>query len=269
MTGELCQFEGNSDLYGLGVRLGVYAQLLATALANHVLPDALVSALDTNVIFLVAILAALLKSTAEKEISTVEAFIMLQIVLTFLISVINIDGLRWIWIAVMSTIFSEKDRLINAHFNLSRFGSFWRCSIRTLATGYNMWFWFYGYSRLGHAQDCNFKIFFFTRLNGSGSVKYLFKTLSVVYALHDLNTWAFLLIPAAARQDQKDAVAAAENHSNDLASQVKEGQQLVHCEAKSRHEKEASRWLGLTNWFLKGLKPAREIASSKEIQGLE
>jgi hypothetical protein len=32
---NVCGFEGNSDLYGLGIRLGVYFQLSSSFLANH------------------------------------------------------------------------------------------------------------------------------------------------------------------------------------------------------------------------------------------
>ena len=46
-----CPFPGNSDLYGLGIRLGVYLQLLSTLLANALLSDALrEDARNTNAI---------------------------------------------------------------------------------------------------------------------------------------------------------------------------------------------------------------------------
>ena len=32
---DICGFDGNPDLYGLGIRLGVYFQLFSSSLANH------------------------------------------------------------------------------------------------------------------------------------------------------------------------------------------------------------------------------------------
>ena len=32
---ELCSIEGNPDLYGLGIRLGIYFQLTSTSLASR------------------------------------------------------------------------------------------------------------------------------------------------------------------------------------------------------------------------------------------
>lgn len=42
-----CGFEGNPDLYGLGIRLGIYFQLFSSFLANHYHGDIMKNALDT------------------------------------------------------------------------------------------------------------------------------------------------------------------------------------------------------------------------------
>jgi hypothetical protein len=44
---DTCGFEGNPDLYGLGIRLGVYFQLFSSFLANHYHRDIMKDAWDT------------------------------------------------------------------------------------------------------------------------------------------------------------------------------------------------------------------------------
>ena len=54
-----CSFRGNSDLYGLGIRLGFYLQLLASYIANQMsLDDDISNLLDTNSTFMAAIFVA-------------------------------------------------------------------------------------------------------------------------------------------------------------------------------------------------------------------
>jgi hypothetical protein len=74
---ESCLLNGNSDLYGLGIRLGVYFQLISTLLANHFLPDALGEAWDANTIFLLSIFVAVIKSSIHiNNLTAPEAFFM-------------------------------------------------------------------------------------------------------------------------------------------------------------------------------------------------
>jgi hypothetical protein len=61
-----CSFVGNPDLYGLGIRLGVYFQLFATLFANAFLDEAVGDALDTNFIFLFALFVALARATINE-----------------------------------------------------------------------------------------------------------------------------------------------------------------------------------------------------------
>src|SRR5579871_5463152 len=86
-----CMLNGNSDLYGLGIRLGVYFQLISTLLANHFLPDALREAWDANTIFLVSIFIAMIKTSVNvNSLAAPEAFIMLQMLFAYLVAVYHI-----------------------------------------------------------------------------------------------------------------------------------------------------------------------------------
>ncbi|KAI9868845.1 MAG: hypothetical protein M1813_004696 [Trichoglossum hirsutum] len=97
-------FKGQSDLYGLGIRLGVYLQWISSQAANCLLPDEMPNALDTNSIFLFAVFIALAKATLNHKLHAAEVFVMLQICFGYLFSVLSLSGLR-------VTILSNPDAL--------------------------------------------------------------------------------------------------------------------------------------------------------------
>jgi hypothetical protein len=74
----VCGFVGNSDTYGLGVRIGVYLSWTTPILAQLVLPESTVEATDSLIIFEIALLAATFLITVRRENTyEVEIFIML------------------------------------------------------------------------------------------------------------------------------------------------------------------------------------------------
>lgn len=88
--------EGNADLYSLGIRLGVYFQIVSTLLANHLLPNGISNAWDTNSIFLLVDFAAVVRATIGRAIQYIEVFVMLQLMLAFLLSVVT-THYRFTW----------------------------------------------------------------------------------------------------------------------------------------------------------------------------
>jgi hypothetical protein len=103
-----CVLNGNSDLYGLGIRLGVYFQLISTLLANHFLPEALREAWDANTIFLVSILIAIIKfSVNVNNLTAPEAFVMLQMLFAFLVAVYHTGtSFKWEMFELITAILS-------------------------------------------------------------------------------------------------------------------------------------------------------------------
>lgn len=73
-----CTINGNSDLYGLGIRLGIYLQLFASYIANQFKSNNDVSALlDTNSTLMAALLIAVLVISATREVYVEEVFVVL------------------------------------------------------------------------------------------------------------------------------------------------------------------------------------------------
>ena len=90
-------FSGNPDLYGLGIRLGIYLQWISSLLTNSLLPEGVSDSLDTNSIFLFAVFIAIAAATnASEGLRPVEAFIMLQLCFGYLLSVLSVSGLKLI-----------------------------------------------------------------------------------------------------------------------------------------------------------------------------
>ena len=87
-------FAGNSDLYGLGIRLGVYLQWVSSWLINTLNPSAAAANHDANSIFVLAIVVALAVTVATGNARPVEAYIMLLICYGHFLTVLTIFGLR-------------------------------------------------------------------------------------------------------------------------------------------------------------------------------
>ncbi|KAF2489232.1 hypothetical protein BU16DRAFT_567413 [Lophium mytilinum] len=87
-------FAGNPDLYGLGIRLGVYLQWVSTWLSISIDPDSAQETHDANSIFVFAIIIAVIQAAHQKSIKPVEAHLMLQICFGFYFTVLSILGIR-------------------------------------------------------------------------------------------------------------------------------------------------------------------------------
>jgi hypothetical protein len=59
-----CSSASSGDLYGLGVRIGIYCIWLTSYLANTFVPSEISGSLDANAIFLLALIVTLFKGTA-------------------------------------------------------------------------------------------------------------------------------------------------------------------------------------------------------------
>ena len=127
---EDCGFEGNSDLYGLGIRLGIYMQWLSS-FAPRAGSQSLGLLLQTYFTFVFAIFVAILVLTAEKRPThTVEIF-----VLTYIMFGGSYTMLMAAW--------PSKTRVANIWeaYGVSPFYlGFLLCLIEAVAL-YSLWFW--------------------------------------------------------------------------------------------------------------------------------
>lgn len=171
---ERCFFPCSADIYGLGIRLGIYLQWLGTYIANRYCPEAIGELLDTNTLFLFALLVAtILVSVQEDDIHPVEIMVVLYIMFGGLASIFTIKGYRTLLRPRHPTDF---------HFSL--FGIMVRTYLRAAISAYAIWFLFSGIYEFAPAP-CSSDIFFFARLELMGSVLYLFKAFVVLCTGYD------------------------------------------------------------------------------------
>jgi hypothetical protein len=86
--------EGNSDFYGLGIRIGIYLQWFSSWISNSVNPYAAATNHDTNTIFLCAILIATAVAFADGSLQLVEKYVLLLLSSGFFCTVLSFFGLR-------------------------------------------------------------------------------------------------------------------------------------------------------------------------------
>ena len=87
-------FEGNSDLYGFGIRLGVYLQWISSWITNTLNPKSAAPNHDTNSIWVLAVVCAGAAAIAGDDIRPIEVYIMLLICYGYFMTVLNMFGFR-------------------------------------------------------------------------------------------------------------------------------------------------------------------------------
>jgi len=169
-----CGFQGNPDLYGLGIRLGIYLQAIATILTNAFVSEAVSDYRDNNTIFLFALLIAVAKVSANGTIQTIEGVIMLRITWAFIISAVSLYG----WRTVRSPAIGKHmyDWMISLYFRLM---------VVSIIAIYNAWFWFRGFRAMLPQQSisCTYYVFFFARFDVFGGIQIFYKLTSVCLAI--------------------------------------------------------------------------------------
>jgi hypothetical protein len=130
-----CTTDFSNDYYGFGVRLGVYFSWLSSYFANLLLPSEIAGSLDTNAIFLLALIASLFNGTHLRQIQQIDALIIMQLSSGFLFSSFSVWGYR--------TSYYQKE----GPAAIKRFGG-WGTHCRLLLAAsistYGTWFWWKG-----------------------------------------------------------------------------------------------------------------------------
>jgi len=170
-----CGFEGQVELYGLGIRLGVYLQWFSSLLANRFHAHCVPELLATNTIFLLALFIALAIISAQETVRAAEVVILLQFCFGFLTTVSTIWGLR-----VRARILSPKEFGNYVYFSL--LGSTVRLCLTSAIYSYTIWFWFVGADKL-RTPSCQTIVFLFAPVDILGGARIFFKIIAVLTAI--------------------------------------------------------------------------------------
>jgi len=172
LSSPQCTFIGNSDLYGLGIRIGIYLQWISGLLANSTHADSVQDMLATNTIFLIALFTAMAIITAKDTVLAAEVTILLQFCFGFLFTVSLTWGLR----VSARQLNSAKEYKKHVYFPL--LGSIIRLCLATAICAYNVWFWFVGVGKLSE-ETCHPVGFLFAAVDLLRRARVFFKIVSV------------------------------------------------------------------------------------------
>lgn len=171
-----CGFQGNSDVYGLGIRIGLYTQSLAAWLGTFFVCREGLTLRSVNTLFAFAMLGGLFNLTANARTShAAEAFLLLQICLfSSYISFME------------SSAFTKKKRQSS---NQQVYGM---TAVMWMSFAYNVWFWWAG---LDHFQrtPCGTFGFWYYKCNLYGDFRTVQKAFAVLLIVYDVPIRAYIL----------------------------------------------------------------------------
>lgn len=147
-----CGFEGNADLYGLGIRLGVYLQWISALCAGQLLPSEVRTSLaNTYRWFLLAIFIALVVMIADfPSIHAPEALIMFYIYFGGHFVVLSSADVRL--------------KLRRVRRSASMFKNFTINYLGVATSSYSIWFWQKGLQMTDTRTECVSYGFLFTKV---------------------------------------------------------------------------------------------------------
>lgn len=171
----LCSFEGQSDFYGLGVRMGIYFTWLTSWIANNFIVNEISGSLDTNAVFLLAISVTVIYNSIHQQLRIIDALVLLQLCYGFLFGVMSLWGYRTMYYHRMGA--AGRNRF-------GGFGTHLRLLLMTAISAYAVWFWFEGLN--GGLIECNkreacggLETFFFSRVKLYGWIRTFYKISAV------------------------------------------------------------------------------------------
>jgi hypothetical protein len=166
MDDQSCGFAGNSDIYGLGIPLGLYLQWVSAVHSKRYLasPESILELTRTDTVFLLAIsiATAVLSSGSIGEPRAVEILIMLHI-----------------FFGDIYIVWYDKDVRINHENRQSTAGVTLRITMITCMSVLGVWFWFTGLDKFVPAPCASFA-FLFARVALDGRARIFYKVASVI-----------------------------------------------------------------------------------------
>ena len=163
---SICAYKGNPDLYGFGIRLGLYLQWTASVISKAWTPslNSLRDLLDSDAIFLLAIFVA----TAVYSAGVLEPAHDIDILIL----------LHMFFGDVYSVMFeiAAKGRKITP---ISAWGTRYRALVVAGMSAYAVWFWFGGLETLPSAP-CGSVAFLFAKVALRGKVRFFFQVVAAI-----------------------------------------------------------------------------------------
>ncbi|MCJ1264462.1 Mucin-2 [Lobaria immixta] len=162
MNSTQCGFDGNPDIYGAGIRIGYYTQILSIWIANYFVLSESKSLRSVNILFMLALfIGTAWQSRRPSRIYAIEAFLLIQLLCA-----------TW-YIGVL-----EKSRYSKKYWRFSPARLIFRNLTLMGLLAYNVWFWWNGLDLMS-PTPCGTWIFFMAKVNLYGWYRSAFKVLSL------------------------------------------------------------------------------------------
>jgi len=136
VTMATCTFEGNSDMYGLGIRLGFYITWLSGILAGWLAPGEVKGIAFTLDVFVFATFLALVIQVALDSLKVVEVYIVLLLTFGNYIALV----FYWIW-RIVTRFDPYLDPSRSPRARTSRTTSDLRTLLLLAVVAFQLWFW--------------------------------------------------------------------------------------------------------------------------------
>lgn len=130
-----CETSRAPDYYGLGVRLGIYFAWMQAYIANNFLASEIASASDTNTIFLLVVLIAMIKCSSIKMLEQVDGLILMHLSGGFLFGSLSLWGYR------TRRYMDDGPKAIRF---FGGFGTHSRLIVSLAVSIYGLWYWAFG-----------------------------------------------------------------------------------------------------------------------------
>lgn len=233
MASQICTHPGNSDFYGLGIRIGIYTQVLSTLISIHCVPSDISGNATSNLIFISALILAFVQQISNgSNLLIAEAFVIMQLILVFFLTVtpngIYLLCTEWIVAFLNGSILKEtlKDVAASAEVgksllyfrSVSKLGSaFHRISplkrsvrqgLILVTASLNLWFWVAGIPDMeNHTRTgCPTFVFFFAPVILTSTIRAVFVAGASIYLVY--HSWIYvvrlIIIPIKAEVDLKE-----------------------------------------------------------------
>ena len=170
-----CGYTGNSDIYGLGIRIGIYLQWFSTWLSTAFIPEEMLGTTVANSIFLIAISVATLtlcNSSPKAEGALVYSADLIILLAIFGISVYFLYSVSW-----FGRHFGPSSSLGFTFEDNTALGESIKMILSLCMASVNIWFWFHGVDHFAPTPCGTFAFLFGARINATG------RTARVVYGL--------------------------------------------------------------------------------------
>jgi hypothetical protein len=176
-----CGYTGNSDIYGLGIRIGIYLQWFSTWLSTAVIPEEMLGTTVANGIFLIAISAATLTlctsspTAGGTPVYTADMIILLAI---FGISVYFLYSVSW-----FGRHFGPSSSIGFTFEDNTALGESIKMILSLCMASISIWFWFHGVDHFEPTPCGTYAFLFGVRIDATGRAARVVYGLASCFAL--------------------------------------------------------------------------------------